>query len=331
MQNSKQVLSCDWGTSSFRLRLINIDKIKCIAEITSDKGNAVLFNKWKDQPVTGRLQFYLEYLKNSIDSLAEKTGFSLHNLPILVSGMASSSIGMKELPYADLPFPLDGHSAHSEWINTEPILSNPLLLISGVQQTGDVMRGEETQLTGVSTLLDLPGDIEMLYIFPGTHCKHITVSNNRIVHFDTFMTGEVFDLLIKHSILSNAVSVPDGKLITDEESDSFRAGVLKAFESELLNSLFSIRINQLKKYLPNNQNYFYLSGLLIGSEIKYLRNGINRKLVLCSSGNLMRLYHSALIYAGLSDRTIVVTSGILDNSAAAGQLKIFMNMASKSI
>lgn len=329
MKNPKHVLSCDWGTSSFRLRLIDVDEVRCLAEVTSGNGNAVLFNKWKDQPSANRIHFYAQYLEGSIISLGDKTNILLNHLPILVSGMASSSIGMKELPYADIPFSLDGHSAYSEWINTEPLVSNPILLISGVQQPGDVMRGEETQLIGLTTLLDLPDDNEVLYLFPGTHCKHITVSNNRITHFSTFMTGEVFDLLIKHSILSHAVSFSDNNLIADEESGSFRAGVLKAFESELLSNLFSVRINQLKKHLSNQQNYFYLSGLLIGSEIKSLRNNRNRKFVICSSGALLRLYHSALICAGLSDQTIVVTSGILDNSAAAGQLKIFMNMASK--
>src|SRR5688572_4460304 len=330
MQNCKHVLSCDWGTSSFRLRLIEIDGIKCIAEVSSDNGNAVLFKKWKEQSSTNRIHYYLQYLKDSIISLQEKTSFSLDNLPILISGMASSSIGMKELPYADTPFSLDGHSAYSEWINTGGLLSNPLLLISGVEQPSDVMRGEETQLAGLTTLMDLPHNNGMLYLFPGTHCKHITVSNNRIIHFSTFMTGEIFDLLIKHSILSHAVSASYNKLLTDEESDSFRGGVLKAFGSELLSSLFSVRINQLKKYLSSQQNYFYLSGLLIGSEIKYLLNDKNRKFVLCSTGNLLRLYHSALVSAGLSDQTIVVASGILDNSAAAGQLKIFRNMVSKS-
>jgi 2-dehydro-3-deoxygalactonokinase len=329
MQNPKQVLSCDWGTSSFRLRLIDIDSGKCLHEVVSDKGNAVLFNMWKAQSATDRLQFYLAYLKESIDTLAASSGSILDGLCLLISGMASSSIGMKELPYADLPFTLDGRSAYYEWIIAEPLLSNPLLLISGVQIPGDVMRGEETQLAGVSALLDVVGDGEMLYLFPGTHSKHITVSDNSIIHFDTFMTGELFDLLIKHSILSHAVTIPDDTLITEEKTDSFRAGVMKALESELLNNLFSVRIHQLKKQLSNHLNYFYLSGLLIGSEIKYIRKEKKQKLVLCSSGNLQRLYQAALTYADLSDQTIVVTSEILDNAAAAGQLKIFKNIGIK--
>ena len=331
MRNPEQVLSCDWGTSSFRLRLVDIESGEFLAEIISDKGNATLYNQWKAQTTTSRLHFYLAYLKEAIDSLAASSGFTLDAHCILISGMASSSIGMKELPYADLPFALNGHSAYSEWINTEPVLSNPVLLISGVQLPGDVMRGEETQLAGISTLLNLPGENETLYLLPGTHSKHIIVSHNQIIHFNTFMTGEIFDLLIRHSILSQAVIVPGNLVITEKDTASFRAGVMKSFESELLNSLFSVRINQLKKYLSEQQNYFYLSGLLIGSEIKNIHKEKKQKLVLCSSGNLQRLYLTALQCAGLSDRTIVVTSQILDNSAAVGQLKIFKHMTSKII
>ena len=145
------------------------------------------------------------------------------------------------------------------------------------------------------------------------------------------MTGEIFDLLTRHSILSHAVINPGNAAITEGDTASFRSGVMKAFESELLNSLFSVRINQLKKYLSEQQNYFYLSGLLIGTEINYIRKKKNQKLVLCSSGSLQRLYQAALQSAGLSDQTLVITSQILDNSAAAGQLKIFKNMASKII
>ena len=331
MQNLEQVISCDWGTSSFRLRLIDIASEKCLAEIISDKGNAVLFNQWKSQTTTSRLHFYLAYLKEAVDSLAASSGFVLDRHCLLISGMASSSIGMKELPYADLPFALDGRSAYSEWINAEPVLANPVLLISGVQLPGDVMRGEEIQLAGIAAMLNLPGENEILYLLPGTHSKHITVVNNQVVHFSTFMTGEIFDLLTRYSILSHAVINPGNAAITEGDTASFRSGVMKAFESELLNSLFSVRINQLKKYLSEQQNYFYLSGLLIGTEINYIRKKKKQKLVLCSSGSLQRLYQAALQSAGLSDQTLVITSQILDNSAAAGQLKIFKNMASKII
>ena len=128
MELPEHILSCDWGTSSFRLRLVDSNTRRCIGEVTSENGNSILFNKWKSQPGTDRVRFYLNYLKEAVDVLAAKAGTSLSDLPILISGMASSTIGMKELPYADLPFTVDGHTANAEWIRMAEIISNPVLL-----------------------------------------------------------------------------------------------------------------------------------------------------------------------------------------------------------
>ena len=330
MQNNQQILSCDWGTTSFRLRLVNTDSGKVMGEVVSDKGNAVLFKQWKENTSINRVEFYLGYLKESIREISTKVSWALDNMPVIISGMASSSIGMKELPYANLPFSLDGHSAYTEWINGQPILDNSILLISGVQQHDDVMRGEEIQLVGISSLLDLPEESETLYILPGTHSKHISVTDNEITHFNTFMTGEIFDIISRHSILAHAVSAPGNYTKNSKQREAFKKGVSKSFQTTLLNSLFSVRTNQLKNYLTDGENYFYLSGLLIGSEISYLQK-TTRRIILCSSGHLQDLYRIAIECAGVTDNTIVVEAQILENAAAAGQLKVFKQLVAKTI
>jgi 2-dehydro-3-deoxygalactonokinase len=349
----KHIISCDWGTSSLRLQLIDTASLSCLAKVSSNEGNAAIFNQWKAAGNADRVLFYLKHLQPLLIELSATAGLSAGEPAVVISGMSSSTLGIKELPYADLPFNLDGSAVNFEWIDGRPLMDNPILLISGVHQPDDVMRGEETQLIGIVTLLNLPHDNNLMFILPGTHSKHILVKDNNISQFKTFMTGEVFDILTKHSILSLAVSNPgrrtgnerpetaDSHLssvvsheayeITDEEKTSFQKGVNKALRSELLSALFSVRINQLKKYLSAQQNYFYLSGLLIGSELKYLLDNANQHLVLCSSGRLLQLYQMAIECAGLSERTITVPAEVLDNAAAAGQVKILDNVTSKII
>jgi 2-dehydro-3-deoxygalactonokinase len=324
----KHVISCDWGTSSLRLQLVETASQRCLAKVSSNEGNAAIFNRWKTQVGTDRIAFYLRHLQPLLKELSASAGITLNDICIIVSGMATSSVGMKELPYTDVPFRLDGSSAYTEWINAKDVIDNPLLLISGVQQADDVMRGEETQVVGIASLFDLPEQQDLLFILPGTHSKHILVSNNNITSFRTFMTGEIFEMLRKHSILSHAVGDPAGQEISEEDKESFTNGVSKALNNELLNALFSVRINQLKRYLSPEQNYFYLSGLLIGSELKYIAENIKYKLVLCSTGNLLQLYRTAIKFAGLSGHTIVVPAEILDNAAMAGQLKILNSIKS---
>ena len=334
----KHIISCDWGTSSLRLHLVDTNALSCVANVSSGEGNAAVFNEWKAAGNTDRVQFYLRYLQPLLNELSAKAGMPVGELTLIISGMASSTVGIKELPYADLPFKLDGSGASFEWIDGKPLFDNPIMLISGVHQADDVMRGEETQLIGVASLLNLQGDDNLIFILPGTHSKHILVKDNSISQFKTFMTGEMFDIIARHSILSHAVSEPERETRNDRReiidsglSSAFQKGVNKALQSELLNALFSVRINQLKKYLSAEQNYFYLSGLLIGSELKHAVDNADQKLVLCSSGRLLQLYQMAIDCGGLSERTITVPADILDNAAAAGQLKILNNITSKII
>ena len=56
-------VSCDWGTTSFRLKLIETQTGECVARFRSDKGNAVLYKEWKAEEGADRLHFYLEKSK----------------------------------------------------------------------------------------------------------------------------------------------------------------------------------------------------------------------------------------------------------------------------
>src|SRR5678815_25631 len=107
-------------------------------------------------------------------------------IPIVISGMASSSIGIRELDYSSIPFPVSGTSANTEWIQTST-LKNPVLLVSGVRTDDDVMRGEETQLTGLLHLIQIEKASKHLFILPGTHSKHIVVDQGNVIDLKTYM------------------------------------------------------------------------------------------------------------------------------------------------
>ena len=102
------ILCCDWGTSTFRLRLVDKRDYKVIAEVQSKDGIARIFEAWKGQKDLTRLEFYALELENKIRKISDDCDLELSHVPLLVSGMASSSIGIVEMPYATLPFPIDG-------------------------------------------------------------------------------------------------------------------------------------------------------------------------------------------------------------------------------
>ncbi|GAB4006034.1 2-dehydro-3-deoxygalactonokinase [Spirosoma migulaei] len=324
------LLGCDWGTSSFRLRLINSIDSQLIGEVTSQEGVATMFTSWKENgEMTGisREQFFRVQLKRQINLLAKQLAINLDDIPIVVSGMASSSIGMDEVPYATLPFPIDGSLANIKRLGSQADFPHDIILISGIKTQHDVMRGEETQLIGLLSLLDTLhyNSDESILIFPGTHSKHIYIRNQLVTDFQTFMTGEVFNLMSNYSILKDSVE-PTGLTVFDEsEVDAFKRGVNQSDQSSILNSLFRVRTNQLFNQLTKRQNALYLSGLLIGNELQSLSHQPTWQLILCSGNNLYELYKLAMDELNLSERTMTISVDLLDKATIAGQVKVAQN------
>jgi 2-dehydro-3-deoxygalactonokinase len=293
MQN---LISCDWGTSALRLRLVDTDKMSVLAETFSEQGISATFDLWKHsgRGENERFSFYQSLLAEEIKKLEGQLNFSIEGAPLIVSGMASSSMGMMELPYKDAPFSTDGHDLEIKIIEPANDFKHTILIISGVKSANDAMRGEETQLIGC---LNKEDQEDKFFIFPGTHSKHVRIKDAKMADFKTYMTGEFFELLSAKSILSNVVekklSLSDGNNLK-----SFENGAAAGLQSNLLHSSFLVRTNYLLDKLSKEENYWYLSGLLIGTELKELI-AIKIPLTVVSDGLLAKLYSIALGKLGI--------------------------------
>jgi len=281
-----QFISCDWGTSSFRLRLIDAATRKVLAETFSSQGIAVTYALWKEQQSIERFVFYRNYLSTQIERLEEKSGGSLRGITLIISGMASSAIGMKELAYKKIPFNIKPENLNVHIEEPTSLFPHTIIIVSGACSANDVMRGEETILAGC----DINRAQKQLFIFPGTHSKHIVVEDGSITSVKTYMTGELFSLLSSNSILSGSVEKHDAIL----SSNVFLKGVEDVSACSLLNAVFHVRTNELFNSLDKKSNYAYLSGLLIGEELKSLQKDLPVTIV--SSGDLATLYEAALLH-----------------------------------
>jgi 2-dehydro-3-deoxygalactonokinase len=331
------LLCCDWGTSSFRLRLVEMGSSKLIGEETSGNGINSVFNSWKtneEADKISRINFFRQQLKIQIESLADKLSFGLQHIPLVISGMATSSIGMKELPYASLPFPIDGKNAKVKFLEAQENFPHKLLLISGIRSANDVMRGEETQLMGLINILENTYFCtkETVFIFPGTHSKHIYMRNSKIVDFHTFITGEMFSLLSHYSILKDSIENPQHLPFTNDENlEWFKKGIGASGSSNILNSLFTVRTNHLFANLQKVQNFFYLSGLLIGAELRSLVGQNHVEVVLCSGKNLAQFYQNGLEELNLLNRITLIKPELIDRATIAGQVKMYQNLDKNKI
>ena len=287
----KLFFSCDWGTSQFRLRLINAETLAELGASKTGYGIAAFYNSWQqqNQPAAQRQAFYQSYILQQAKKLGATFAGSCEEATIIISGMASSSIGMVELPYKQLPFAVDGSNLVVHTIGPGQNNLHPMLVISGAGSETDAVRGEETILAGCDIATD---DNEQLLILPGTHCKHIVVESGQVTNIATYITGELFGLLANKSILSNSVKQNDDA--AGKYKNFFEQGVIKGASLNLLNSVFQVRTNQLFGKATPEENYYFLSGLLIGYELKDIAKSNAPAITLVCSDGLKAAYLQAL-------------------------------------
>lgn len=345
-------IGCDWGTSNMRVRLIRISDHAVVNERTSDQGAGRLAARLPSG--AARMEGYESTLAEAIAQLAPSEVALDSRTPIVVSGMASASIGWKELPYAVTPFALDGSTAVVCRVPYAPQPDRAVFLVSGARcSTGaladapgadmsfpaagqnDIMRGEETELIGLLSRKEL-ADLRdnCVVILPGTHSKHLHIAGNRMLRFRTYLTGELFELLCSHSILRHSVE-PASAMVAlegDHDAGSFRLGVRLALESSILSTLFQVRTRQVLGGRTPREGSLFLSGLLIGTELAALSAdlGLPRgnpvRLLLDAGPELLQRYRLACAELGLELLTPPATADSLP-SAAAGQLQILRSLS----
>lgn len=321
------IVCCDWGTSVFRLQLVNNNTGDVLKQMSSADGVSSVHREWTSSIKAISLkEFYLTKLLAHLNTLLLNVPFSGEVNQILISGMASSSIGLEELPYANVPFSLDGQTAVIKNIPKTVDFPFDIFLVSGVKVIDDVMRGEETQILGLATSNNfIDSNTDAICILPGTHSKHIVIKRGQLVDFKTYLTGELFHLLSTQSVLKGSVEHQFG-------TEEFNESSLKAFyrgiddsapHLTMLNKLFSVRTNDLFGVMTKQDNYFYLSGLLIGNEIRSLQVDGIATIVLCCGNKLFELYKLAIekIHAGFPIK--LISPEVMDKAAFIGQRRIF--------
>jgi 2-dehydro-3-deoxygalactonokinase len=269
------MIGIDWGTTSFRAFRMGRD-----GEIRERRSAQKGIMNVPD----GRFG----------DTLREEIGpwLAAGEDRVLLSGMIGSRQGWKEAPY--LPCPAGAADIAGALVDIGFDWATVKLVpgLSGTDSSGvaEVMRGEETQVLGVEALLRDGG----LACLPGTHSKWVRVERGRIAGFTTHMTGETFGALRGYTIL--------GRMMRDGPSNgvAFDRGVARSGDpGGLLHHIFGVRAEALAGHLPETDAPAYLSGILIGHEVRSALAGAAGEVVhVIGSPDLTVLYAKAIAACG---------------------------------
>jgi len=277
------LIAIDWGTSSLRAALLDAG------------GQVVEEHSMPRGILTVAAGEFPQVLEAATAQWPQRAG-----MLCLLSGMVGSRQGWMEAPYCACPAGFADIEAHLQWVEQERIAIVPGLCCEA-QGVPDVMRGEETQVFGALELLGLQ---TARLVLPGTHSKWVRARAGRIESFSTFMTGEIYALLRNHSILALTLPEADGDL----DAGAFEQGFRYALHTgNLMHAAFSARTLSLFDRLAMAARPSYLSGLVIGEEMRSQRLAPGEDpVVVVGSAALTQRYELALRLMGV--RSVAVGS-----------------------
>ena len=284
-------VAVDWGTSNVRAWGLAADGTETFAA-QSDKGMG------KITPA--------DYPAVLDELIADRAA---PGADVLICGMAGARQGWREAPYLDVPAALDSLAAGAV---VPPGSRYAPRILPGLcqRQPGheDVMRGEETQLLGLTGLQ--PG-FEGTAILPGTHSKWVEIDGGRISRFSTAMTGELYEVLSQHSVLRHSFTGDlDGAAIEAGIAEGMRAGI----ESPALATSLVFRTRAAALVAGKGADWCsgYLSGLLVGVEVGGHRDWLSGAPVpLIGSARFGRLYGAALALIGIEGQPLDASAATL--------------------
>ena len=229
-------VALDWGTSNFRAYLMENNNV--IDQVSTQEGM-----KFVDQN-----EFESTLVKN-ITPWKKKFDINI----VIASGMVGAKQGWIEVPY--IKSPCNIRNLNFKTLNILDDIN--VHILSGVSQSNpsDVMRGEETQIAGfLLNNIGFNGSI----CLPGTHSKWVNLKSYNIHEFTTYLTGELYEIVKKYSILKHSLNTTR----LEDEIVKSAANLIIENPSFISNKLFEIRAENLLKNSNQTSNNSKLVGYL---------------------------------------------------------------------
>ena len=266
------MIAINWGTSNFRAY-----KLDAAGNVEAEKSSG----RGAVQVRSGGFP----------DALMAEVGEWIRSgeTRVLMSGMVGARNGWKEAGYVAVPASfeqvVDG-VIRVDSLEADTIDARIVPGLIGADESGvpEVMRGEETEIFACGS--ELAGS--SFLCLPGTHMKWVRMRGGEIAGFSTSMTGDLFKAVREGTILRTCAQHEPN------DEGAFLRGVARSKEpGDPGHHLFGVRTLVLTGKMQESSASSYLSGVLIGHEVKAMTQEGDR-VHLVGDSALCMLYGNAL-------------------------------------
>jgi len=307
----------DSGTTTTRLRLWQDGAVRWSGSVAAGA---------RDTAITGHNLAIREAVAGLLARVADETG--VRPSVVICSGMITSNLGLHEVPHLAAPVDADQLAAGIVRVPVDGvgevsfipgIKTRPGDLSLGTLGDGDVLRGEETEVTGLRAHLGLTAPATFLHF--GSHHKAVDVDGDgRITGSRTAITGELLAAVSEHTILRSSV-VPLADLPLDLAAA--HAGALATSSHGLGRALFLVRVGEQIAAIERERMTSYLIGALAALDVPLLPPPSARATIVLYGHGVFPEVLAALLAREGYDDVVRIDGDTSDRAAVKGAVTLY--------
>jgi 2-keto-3-deoxy-galactonokinase len=307
----KHYITIDGGTTNTRISLVT-------------NGSVIETKKFPigAKDCTHGVEAFKRKITEEIDNICLHNSLATREIEaVIASGMITSSYGLYNLDHIDAPAGIP--ELHEGMMRVENVFGTlPCHFIPGVKKptddpfTADMMRGEETEIFGLTGEYNCENTT---FVLPGSHSKHIFIdSKRRISDFKTLLTGEAIFAIANDTILKDAVSLD----VREFDKNALLSGYEAAEKSGLYEALFKVRIKKALFNKNKEECYSFFLGVMLMEEVSSIRRSSVKRVVIGGKPEL-REPLAYLLRCKTTVDVIALTDKECENATALGAVLIY--------
>ncbi|WP_108721620.1 2-dehydro-3-deoxygalactonokinase [Neptunicoccus sediminis] len=294
LREKTEWIAVDWGQTNLRIWVMGAGG-NLLAERSADQGTGALASDGFEPALLAMIEDFLSDGKTT---------------PVLCTGRAGAAGGWVEAPFQPVPCAPLTHTSFVTAPTRDPRIAVSVVPgLSQISPAPDIMQGEETQIAG---FLQANPKFDGVLVLPGIHTKWVHISAEEVVSFQSFLTGELYALLARQSLLRPAIA------LSGWDDAAFEDGLGESISrpESVAAKLFGLHAAAQLSTLSPQAARARLSGLLIGLELAATRPyWLGQNLAILATPEIGEIYARALSLQGLtapvSDVTPLIREGLM--------------------